>query len=81
MPLAILPLKKLASKCSSPTSASFWEASKACEQIDRICFAAELEERFVDVGVKRFIEYVGSDEDVYLIREGRKIQYKDLEVG
>jgi hypothetical protein len=31
--------------------------------------------------VKRFIEYVGSDEDVYLIREGRKIQYKDLEVG
>jgi DNA modification methylase len=53
----------------------------ACEQIDRICFAAELEERFVDVGVKRFIEYVGSDEDVYLIREGRKIQYKDLEVG
>jgi DNA modification methylase len=53
----------------------------ACEQTDRICFAAELEERFVDVGVKRFIEYVGSDEDVYLIREGRKIQYKDLEVG
>ena len=53
----------------------------ACEQIDRICFAAELEERFVDVGVKRFIEYVGSDEDVYLIREGKKIQYKDLEVG
>jgi DNA modification methylase len=28
----------------------------ACEQTDRICFAAELEERFVDVGVKRFIE-------------------------
>jgi DNA modification methylase len=53
----------------------------ACEQTDRICFAIEIEERFVDVGVKRFIEYVGSDEDVYLIREGRKIQYKDLEVG
>jgi DNA modification methylase len=53
----------------------------ACEQIDRICFAAELEERFVDVGVKRFIEHVGSDEDVYLIREGEKIQYKDLEIG
>jgi DNA modification methylase len=53
----------------------------ACEKTDRICFAIEIEERFVDVGVKRFIEYVGSDEDVYLIREGRKIQYKDLEVG
>jgi DNA modification methylase len=53
----------------------------ACEQTDRTSFAIEIEERFVDVGVKRFIEYVGSDEDVYLIREGRKIQYKDLEVG
>ncbi len=53
----------------------------ACEQIDRICFAIELEERFVDVGVKRFIEHVGSDEDVYLLREGKKIQYKDLAIG
>lgn len=53
----------------------------ACEQIDRICFAAELEERFVDVGVKRFIEHVGSDKEVYLIRDGKKIQYKDLEIG
>jgi DNA modification methylase len=53
----------------------------ACEQIDRICFAAELEERFVDVGVKRFIDHVGSDKEVYLIRDGKKIQYKDLEIG
>jgi DNA modification methylase len=53
----------------------------ACEQTDRICFAAELEERFVDVGVKRFIDHVGSDKEVYLIRDGKKIQYKDLEVG
>lgn len=50
----------------------------ACEQLDRICYAVELEERFVDVGVKRYIEYVGTDEEVFLIRGGEKIQYKDL---
>lgn len=51
----------------------------ACEQTDRIGYAIELEERFVDVGVKRYIEQVGTDEDVYLIRNGEKIHYKDVE--
>jgi DNA modification methylase len=46
----------------------------ACEQIDRICFAIELDERFVDVGVKRFIDTVGTDKDVFLIRDGKKTQ-------
>lgn len=50
----------------------------ACEQTDRIGYAVELEERFVDVGVKRYIEQVGTDEDVYLIRDGEKIKYKDI---
>ena len=50
----------------------------ACEQTDRIGYAIELEERFVDVGVKRYIESVGSDEDVYLIRAGEKIKYADI---
>ena len=50
----------------------------ACEQTDRICYGAELDERFVDVIVKRFIEHVGTDEDVYLLRDGQKIKYKDI---
>jgi DNA modification methylase len=50
----------------------------ACEQIDRICFAIEIEERFVDVGVKRFIDNVGTDKDVFLIRDGKKIHYADV---
>ncbi|WP_334308053.1 site-specific DNA-methyltransferase [Anaerotignum sp.] len=50
----------------------------ACEQTDRICYGAELDERFVDVIVKRFIDHVGTDEDVYLIRDGQKIKYKDV---
>jgi DNA modification methylase len=50
----------------------------ACEQIDRICFAIEIEERFVDVGVKRFIDNLGTDKDVFLIRDGKKIHYADV---
>ncbi len=50
----------------------------ACEQIDRICYAIELDERFVDVGVKRFIETVGTDKDVFLIRDGKKLKYADV---
>lgn len=50
----------------------------ACEQLDRICYAVELEERFVDVGVKRYIEYAGTDEEVFLVRGGEKIHYKNL---
>lgn len=51
----------------------------ACEQTDRICYAVELEEKFVDVGVKRYIEQVGSDEAVFLLRDGKRIKYSDIE--
>lgn len=51
----------------------------ACEQTDRVCYGAELDERFVDVIVKRFIDHVGTDEEVYLLRDGQKIKYKDIE--
>jgi len=50
----------------------------ACEQTDRICYAIEIEEKFVDVGVKRYIEQVGTDKDVVLIRDGKKIKYADI---
>ena len=52
----------------------------ACEQIDRICYAIELEERFVDVGVKRYIDTVGSSDSVFLLRDGEKIKYCDVTV-
>ncbi|NCC16744.1 MAG: site-specific DNA-methyltransferase [Clostridia bacterium] len=51
----------------------------ACEQTDRICYGVELDERFVAVILKRFIDHVGTDEDVYLLRDGQKIKYKDIE--
>ena len=63
--------------CSEPFSGSF-STGIACEQTDRICYAIELDEKYVDVGVKRYVEYVGSSDDVYLIRDGEKIKYKSF---
>ena len=83
VPLLAYPMKNSSMVNSiilEPFSGSF-STGIACEQIDRICYAIELEERFVDVGVKRWIEHVGSSEDVYLIRNGEKIKYNDVGKG
>ena len=50
----------------------------ACEQTDRICNTIELDEKYTDVIVKRYIEQVGNSEDVFLIRDGQKLSYTDL---
>lgn len=50
----------------------------ACEQTDRICYAAELDEKFVDVIVNRYIAFKESADDVFLIRDGQKIPYSDV---
>ena len=51
----------------------------ACEQLERICYGIELEPKFVDVAVKRYIELKeGVDDDVFVERDGRKIAYNDL---
>jgi DNA modification methylase len=53
----------------------------ASEQTDRICYMIELDEKFCDVIAKRYIEQVGTDEDVYIIRNNKKIAYSELEVS
>lgn len=50
----------------------------ACEQLQRICYGVELEPKFVDVAVKRYIEFIGGSEDVYVIRNGDKIPYSEV---
>jgi len=50
----------------------------ACEQTGRICYACELDEKYVDVGVKRYIEQSGTDDGVFLLREGSKFNYADI---
>lgn len=52
----------------------------ACEQTGRICYGIELDEKFVDVIVKRYMEQKGSGDDVYVIRDGKKLRYSELEL-
>lgn len=53
----------------------------ACEQTGRICYGIELEEKFVDVIVNRYMEQRGSTEDISVIRDGETIKYSDLIKG
>ena len=51
----------------------------ACEQLNRICCMMELDPKYVDVIVNRYISFKESDEDVFLIRDGTQIHYKEVE--
>lgn len=53
----------------------------ACEQLGRICHTIELDEKYCDVIVKRYIEQVGSADTVFVIRDGKTILFEDLEVS
>lgn len=49
----------------------------ACEQLNRICYGIELEPKFVDVAVNRYIQQVGISDNVYVIRDGKKLAYDE----
>ena len=51
----------------------------ACEQLGRICHTIELDEKYCDVIVKRYIEQVGSADTVSVFRDGRTLPYKELD--
>lgn len=50
----------------------------ACEQTDRSCYTIELDEKFCDVIVKRYIEQVGSDKEVYVLKDGKEYMYSEV---
>lgn len=50
----------------------------ACEQLDRICYTIELDEKYADVIVKRYIEQVGKKDDVRVIRDGLEVPYSSV---
>lgn len=50
----------------------------ACEQTNRICHTIELDEKYCDVIVKRYIEQVGTSENVFVVRNGKKVSYSEL---
>lgn len=50
----------------------------ACEQTDRICYTVELDEKFCDVIVKRYIEQVGGSDGVTVQRDGLTYKYSEV---
>jgi site-specific DNA-methyltransferase (adenine-specific) len=53
----------------------------ACEETNRICYGIELDEKFADVIVKRYIELKGGSDGVFLLRDGVRIPYSDVQVS
>lgn len=50
----------------------------ACEQSNRICCTMELDEKYASVILRRYVEFGGNPEDVYVERNGEKLMYSDL---
>lgn len=52
----------------------------ASENTGRTCFMMELDPKYVDVIVNRYINKVGTSDEVYLLRDGKKITYAEVEI-
>ena len=50
----------------------------ACEKMNRICYTMELDEKYASVILRRYVEDTGDKDNVYVIRNGKKIPYADL---
>jgi len=50
----------------------------ACEQLDRTCYMMELDPKYCDVIIRRYVENTGDAENVYCIRNGQKVAYADV---
>ena len=50
----------------------------ACEQMNRICYMMELDEKYASVILRRYVEDTGDAEGVYVIRNGQQIPYAEL---
>ena len=51
----------------------------ACCETDRVCRGIELDPKFVDCIIKRYIEWQGGKyDDVYVIRDGQKLRFDEV---
>lgn len=50
----------------------------ACEKMNRICYTMELDEKYASVILRRYVEDTGDKDNVYVIRNGKKIPYAYL---
>lgn len=53
----------------------------ACEQTNRICHTIELDEKYCDVIVKRYIEQIGSADNVTVQRDGLTYKYEEVAIN
>jgi DNA modification methylase len=80
VPLISYPIKN-SSKIGDIVLDSFGGSGStliACEETDRICYTMELDEKYADVIVNRYIAYVGGDNGVWLVRGGVKVGYQEV---
>ena len=51
----------------------------ACEQLDRTCYMMEIDPKYVQVIIQRYIAFKGTSDDVYRINaDGTKTKYEDI---
>ncbi|KZE74379.1 lactate dehydrogenase [Paenibacillus elgii] len=80
IPLISYPIKN-SSKIGDIVLDSFGGSGStliACEETDRVCYTMELDPKYADVIVKRYIAHVDNDNGVYLIRNGVKVPYQEI---
>ena len=83
IPLLVYPIKNssLTNSIVLDPFAGSGSTLIACEQTDRICYTIELDEKFCDVIVKRYIEQVGSTENVSVERDGSVLKYEEVQIS
>jgi DNA modification methylase len=79
LPLLAYPLQNssAANEIVLDTFSGSFSTGMACDQMDRICYAMELDPKYVSASVLRFIERAGSA-DVSVIRDGEAIPFREL---
>jgi len=50
----------------------------ACEQMNRICYTMELDEKYASVILRRYVDDTGDADGVFVVRDGEKIPYSAL---
>lgn len=50
----------------------------SAEQVGRICFMMELDEKYTDVIAKRYLRFIKNYDDCFLLRDGKKTALKDI---
>lgn len=80
IPLLALPLRNSSTPNSVVLDTFGGSGSTliACEQMGRICYTMELDERYASVIVQRYVDLLGTDEQVSVQRNGQAFSYTDI---